>query len=379
LKDPRYLQNLYEGKPYFGYELSSLQGLADRHKYLLAVIKMLAERGKGSPIHILEIGSWAGGSALTWAEGLKKYNQGNGQIVCVDPWRPYIDTNINQPQIYQSMADALNEDLIFKTFQHNVESSGFSDLISSCRGTSTDILPLFQDSSFDIVYIDGDHVLEQVTEDIQLAKRLVREGGVLCGDDLELQMDECDTEFASDQAKAKVDYIEDKKTGTSFHPGVTLATWNEFGRVSAWDGFWGMTKFAANWERFDLFFDDIELPKHLTDAIDEAKRTTPTAKIYGEMENYNLVHLGDRYIGIHQKIGPIDLFEEPIGLRELFPVIFVANSMEDLKNKIAKNGILSLEINREFLSEIINKLPLSEALSQFCKEIAKKFLRKVRR
>jgi predicted O-methyltransferase YrrM len=379
MNDPRFIQNLHDLKPYFGSEKVSMQGALERHKSLLALVRMLSKEKNSPIIKILEIGSWAGGSALTWAEGLKRYNRDKGRILCVDPWRPYIDTDANPSQIYQTMTDGLNEGLIYQLFQHNVESSGFGDLISSCRGTSKDILPLFQDASFDIVYIDGDHVFEQVGEDIQLAKRLVREGGILCGDDLELQMDECDVEFATNQAKEKVDYVEDKKTGINFHPGVTLATWDEFGRVSAWNGFWAIRKTGDSWETFDLDHEKIELPQHLADAIEETNRTTPMAKICGEMENYNLVHLGDRYIGIHQKIGLIDLFDEPVGLRELSPIIFVANSMEDLQNKIAKNGILSLEVNRELLSGIINKLPLSEALSQFCKEIIKKLLRKAGR
>ena len=70
---------------------------------------------------------------------------------------------------------------------------------------------------------------------------LVRDGGIICGDDLEIQFDEIDLENASEN-KQKY-FIIDSKTGFGFHPGVTLALYKYFGgKVSNFGGFWAMRK-----------------------------------------------------------------------------------------------------------------------------------------
>ena len=57
------------------------------------------------------------------------------------------------------------------------------------------------------IFIDGAHGYEDVKFDIAEARRLVKDGGFICGDDLELQMHEIDPAFA--QAHKEEDYLED--------------------------------------------------------------------------------------------------------------------------------------------------------------------------
>src|ERR1700694_4015714 len=83
----RLAEALLQGQPYFGPALRSLQGLPQRHRYILPVVKALAR----SPcIEILEIGTWSGASAVSWASALKKLGAG-GHVTCVDAWLPYFD------------------------------------------------------------------------------------------------------------------------------------------------------------------------------------------------------------------------------------------------------------------------------------------------
>ena len=82
--------------------------------------------------------------------------------------------------------------------------------------------------------------------DIKFSKNLLKDPGVLCGDDLELQISEIDLEFAK-KNKTK-DYILDPRTKRLYHPGVTLAVGEIFNKVSSWDGFWAMKKNVAEWE-----------------------------------------------------------------------------------------------------------------------------------
>ncbi|MBV5337266.1 MAG: class I SAM-dependent methyltransferase, partial [Deltaproteobacteria bacterium] len=67
-------------------------------------------------------------------------------------------------------------------------------------GASDDVLPLLSDSTFDIVYIDGAHDFKSVKSDLRNASRLVVEGGVLCGDDLEAQLSQVNPRYAEENA-----------------------------------------------------------------------------------------------------------------------------------------------------------------------------------
>jgi hypothetical protein len=108
------------------------------------------------------------------------------------------------------------------------------------RNKSEYILPLFTPGQFDLVYIDGNHSFQNVDFDISQARRLVKERRILCRDDLELQMDECDAEYG--EKHLDVDFLEDLKTGIYYHPGVTFAVWKHFERVKSYCGFCALKK-----------------------------------------------------------------------------------------------------------------------------------------
>ncbi len=54
-----------------------------------ALLQSECARQPNQYYRVLEIGSWAGGSAILWAETLKQFNNGKGSVFCVDPWRRY--------------------------------------------------------------------------------------------------------------------------------------------------------------------------------------------------------------------------------------------------------------------------------------------------
>ncbi len=51
------------------------------------------------------------------------------------------------------------------------------------KGWSSDIVKDFEDNSLDFVFIDGNHALEYVIEDIAKWSPKVREGGIISGHD----------------------------------------------------------------------------------------------------------------------------------------------------------------------------------------------------
>src|SRR5215831_6373367 len=112
----RLVRALLTGRSYFGPALRSLQGLPVRHQYFLPVVKFIAQRKEG-PIAVLEIGSWAGASAISWAKAIRKLNR-QGRVTCVDHWRPYFDMTHERDRHYVEMNEATQCGDIFKLFLH---------------------------------------------------------------------------------------------------------------------------------------------------------------------------------------------------------------------------------------------------------------------
>lgn len=229
--------------------------------YMMGSIWWLSQKAGNYSLNILEIGSWCGSSALTWGQALELHNGGRGSLTCIDPWEPFSDLEVNPDDFSKNMADALAAGEPFEIFQENIKFIADSVETNILRGWSKDILPTRPLESYDLVYIDGDHCFEGVSSDIALSCPLVKEGGILCGDDLELQSHECDASIARDNPK--LDYHFDDLSQSHYHPGVTLAVGEKFGPVSSWNGFWAMQKSGDNWLPVDLTEMPIRIPAHL--------------------------------------------------------------------------------------------------------------------
>ena len=254
---------LKRGRPYFGPIMAARQGSPIRHVYMQALVTLECSRGDKAYYRILEIGSWAGGSAITWANAIKKFNSGNGSVICVDPWVRYTQ-GVFGSKTYDTMDQALKTGEIIALFLHNIKASGHENIVRLIKACSDEILPLFRPNQFDLIFVDGNHTYKQVLRDIENAVLLVRDGGILCGDDLELQTSVVDVENAKENSD--VDYIVDPKTNEWFHPGVTLAVAEWFGEVSVWKGFWAMRKQKQDWKKIvieELNLGSLKVPEHL--------------------------------------------------------------------------------------------------------------------
>lgn len=297
--------------------MRACQGVPKRHAYMQALVELLARKAHTGPVRILEVGTWAGGSAITWASALRRY-LGGGKVVCVDPWKPYFDPAVDRDPIYEEMNRAAASGAIVRLFVHNVRTSGVGDMIVPVMGQSCDILRMFPACWFSIAYLDGSHRYRDVAEDIELAKSLVREGGFLCGDDLELQGFQVDAGELRRQADTGCDYVRDPATGSFYHPGVTLAVGEAFDEVSVWEGFWAVQNTAGRWARVGLVDCRIEIPVHLTSSaegavpdlvqLDDERRHT--ARLIETYRGFNIVALEDQVWGLRQALGPIDLRTE---------------------------------------------------------------------
>lgn len=112
---------------------------------------------RSGELHILEIGSYRGESAVLWSE--------YGHVTCVDLWPDSMTLGIFKRNMTLARA---RYDIFW--------------------GDSKTILPALTPKKwFDLIYIDGDHTYEGCMADIRNALPLLVPGGTLCGDDYDVQ------------------------------------------------------------------------------------------------------------------------------------------------------------------------------------------------
>lgn len=250
--------NFEKGKPYFKHKNAILSAPV-RHMFMIATIWYLSHINKN--ISIMEIGSWFGASALSWAQGLKEYADGKGNLTCIDAWKPFFNLEEHQDNEYViEMEKLLESDFAYKVFLHNISTVPNSIITQHFRGKSENILKFLKDESYSVIFIDADHTYDFVKKDILESLRLVENHGIICGDDLNMQMKDIDKDFAIN-SKNK-DFIRDPKTERNYHPGVTIAINEIFGDVSSWGGYWAMQKIDNNWKKISLKNMPIVYPEH---------------------------------------------------------------------------------------------------------------------
>ena len=239
-------------KPYFGVFLLAGQTWENRKFYMRKILEGEIKRGGRKEFRLLEIGSWVGDSAVLWAETMKFDGQ-EGTIVCVDPWEPYSQSFKNEKSNVAPiiMNDALKKGNVYSLFLHNIKAAGVNHLIIPIKGSSRKVLNMLQDQTFDMIYIDGDHSYSGIMHDLQKAQQLLVDGGIVCGDDLDLLAGDIDYQFALEHKESNI--IEDPKTKRAVHPGVCIAVSEFFSEpISNYNGFWAMRKKGSQWENVEI-------------------------------------------------------------------------------------------------------------------------------
>ena len=126
---------------------------------------------KDGPINYLEIGVADGGNAIHVAQSYAKHS--DSKIFCVDPWFDYDDYPEYKGQ----------QDIAWNSFNNNIQNFGSIDKFIIKRGLSHEIVSLFKDNFFDIIYVDGNHEEDYVYEDGVMALQKCKPGGYIIFDD----------------------------------------------------------------------------------------------------------------------------------------------------------------------------------------------------
>jgi len=117
----------------------------------------------------LEIGSWLGLSSSFIAKNV------SDKLYCIDPW------DLQEEQA-QHVSWAEHGPTLYNQFLSNMIHLGLTEKVVPLRGFSDQVLPRL-DIKFDLVFIDGSHKYENVKKDILNSSKLLKDGGIICGDD----------------------------------------------------------------------------------------------------------------------------------------------------------------------------------------------------
>ncbi len=235
---------LSSGKPYFGDFLIAEQGpYEDYAPYFGKLVDLVAYR----PLTILEIGSWAGGSLNAWDQQASDYRT---KFIVIDQWAPYL--NDPESECHQVIDQAARSGQAEKLFWHNVKTLRIDKRLRVYKASSRQVLPQLANDSVDIAFIDGDHRYGVVKLDILETMPLVREGGVICGDDLQIKF----SDISDDKQDEHYGYIQSNRpnahlSGVFYHPGVTQAVAEIFGTVSTSGRVWAMQKVGGFWKTIE--------------------------------------------------------------------------------------------------------------------------------
>lgn len=169
LPDPYYHYN--PGKPV------DLQGWGSETPVFQQLITEL------SPKLIIEVGSWKGASAIAMAGMVDD----DGKIICIDTWLGALEmwTDTSDPDRFLSLNNIYGYPALYYTFLSNVVQTGHQSRIFPLPMTSSIGAKFLKHHNVlaDMIYIDASHDYDDVLRDLIDYWPLVKQGGVLFGDD----------------------------------------------------------------------------------------------------------------------------------------------------------------------------------------------------
>jgi predicted O-methyltransferase YrrM len=201
------LSDLYTQSPYQGFNAQAHKAPFSGWGSTSPTFKKVIESVR--PQLIVEVGSWKGCSAIHMAKvaagaGLKP------KIVCIDTWLGALEfwQNKNDGEHYGALSITNGYPTVFYKFLANVCFNGLEQQVIPFPQTSLIAARwlAWKQVQADLIYIDASHDYPDVALDLAAYYPLVRNGGVLFGDDFIPEtwpgVARAVTEFAKDKSVA---------------------------------------------------------------------------------------------------------------------------------------------------------------------------------
>lgn len=152
-------------------------------------LEWLLNKVKKPAIKICEIGCWTGKSTILFAQYAKELD---GKVYAIDWFKGNPNTHLWIDAKYINIKNILIDNLT------NLNLLKCVDIIVD---TSINASKNFKDNYFDLVFLDGDHRYEAFKKDLDIWYPKVKKGGILCGHDAEIIVDDFNDLF--DKVKDK--------------------------------------------------------------------------------------------------------------------------------------------------------------------------------
>ncbi len=135
---------------------------------------------------VVEVGTWKGRSVNAMATHIRERNF-PVEVVCVDTWLGAAEfwTDRHDRNRYLSLSLRNGFPQVYYTFLSNMLLKGHRDIVTPFPQTSLNAAEVFASLRLevDLAYIDGSHSYEDVSADLKAWYPLLRDGGMLIGDD----------------------------------------------------------------------------------------------------------------------------------------------------------------------------------------------------
>ena len=135
------------------------------------------------PSSIIEVGSWKGASAIHMGQLARGLGL-DCRILCVDAWLGGPGAYI-EPDYFEDYFPAAGKFRMLEIFLTNVAGKGLTEMIFPMPSTSLAAAASLavMKVTADLIYIDAGHGEHEVRQDLEAYWPIVRDGGILLGDD----------------------------------------------------------------------------------------------------------------------------------------------------------------------------------------------------
>ena len=169
--------NIYEGLELLDENLTGWHGTNPIFEKLIK---------ETNPTHIIEVGAWLGQSTINMAKVLKRDNR-DCKITTVDTWLGALEF-IGSNKSDRNLMKKNGYPQVYYQFLSNVVHNEVEDYINPFPSTSLIAARYFQKNNIkaDLIYIDASHDYEDVVADLNAYWPLVKDGGIMFGDDFDI-------------------------------------------------------------------------------------------------------------------------------------------------------------------------------------------------
>ncbi len=158
---------------FFSISVSQFEGWFSARQCAELFLKIISTCGKNS--RIVEVGSWKGRSSIFASRAAAVIDS---TLYCVDSWEGSILEGPLHPTVTPCQQ-------AFLEFQNNITRYGCDNVVV-CKGISSEVAAKWSHGPIDLLFIDAGHDYQSVLTDLKAWVPLVKAGGIICGDDWNL-------------------------------------------------------------------------------------------------------------------------------------------------------------------------------------------------